>query len=112
MKSLSQFINESSKSFTLDSGERQALAEFVGLISGILGDEGNQFTDIEVDNDDKKALEDAYDVLDDEHTYPKISKRLIKGDIPVLKKYLNMAWKNGNMDANHDLQDAMDKISE
>ena len=109
MKNLKEYITEAS--FTLNSDERTALAEFVGLIAGIYADDGNQFTDIEVDPEDKKPLEDAYDVLDDDTTYPRINKRLIKGDIPVLKKYLDMAWKNGNMDANYDLQDAMDKIT-
>ena len=93
----------------LNNDERIALAEFVGIISGLYED--TQYTNIEVEETDKKILHSVYDVLDDEYTYPEILIRLIEDDIPVLKKYLDIAWDNGDIEGNYDLQDAMDKIT-
>ena len=81
MKSLVEYINESIEIFTDD---RDSLIEVVWNATGNLGEDSDikkyqKFID-ELSDEDKKNLDDLYDMLDNEETYPKLYKRLFTKD--------------------------------
>lgn len=97
MKSLVEYINESIEIFTDD--DRDSLIEVVGNATGNLGEDSDikkyqKFID-ELSDDDKKNLDDLYDMLDNEETYPKLYKRLFaKDEKLLLKKLAQYAFDN------------------
>lgn len=112
MKSIKEMMVESSKkSFVLDDGQRDALVEFVGHVCGAYNDE-NPFDAVEVDDDEKQRLETLFDVLDDRQSYKKINSRILKNDLPLLKKCLNAAFKADQLDGNDDLEDVQTYVND
>ena len=97
MKSLVEYINESIEIFTDD--DRNSLIEVVGNATGNLGEDSDikkyqKFIDDLSDND-KKNLDDLYDMLDNKETYPKLYKRLFaKDEKLLLKKLAQYAFDN------------------
>lgn len=82
MKSLVEYINESIELFTDD--DRDSLIEVVGHATWNIGEDSDikkyqKFID-ELSDNDKKNLDDLYDMLDNKETYPKLYKRLFVKD--------------------------------
>lgn len=115
MKTLVNFIHEA-KSFRLSDGERDELAALVGVLSGVLGmdeDDEKLYKDLELSDDEKKQLEDLYDVLDDTENYRNINRSIIKDDIDLIVKIItwmdeNDAWSHGN---DYELINILDKLT-
>lgn len=115
MKNISKFLTESSKYFTLDDGERDALETLIGTLCGSLGDEEDEqevkpIKD-ELSNDEINQLSDLYDFLDDTETYKKVNRNNIKDDIPLIIKIYNIMDEKDLLGENWDLIDALEKIA-
>lgn len=97
MKTLKDYIFES-RYFKFTEGERAAVAELVGLLTGAIGED----TDIKkyaeywnvLSDDEKEQMNDLYDVLDDEQNWPVINRNNIKDDIELLANFLNWVDEN------------------
>lgn len=113
MKNINQFINES-KYFKLEDDERRALADFIGIVCGNLGDQKDQEElKAVIDSlEDKEVLQlrDLYDCLDDTQNFKSINKNIIIDDIPLIKKIYQLANDNDLLDEQWDLIDAFEKI--
>lgn len=116
MKDLINYISilESSKYFTLDDGERDALGTLCGILCGSLGDEEDE-EDVkpvkdELSDDEINQLSDLYDFLDDTETYKKVNRNNLKDDIPLIIKIYNIMDEKDLLGENWDLIDALEKI--
>lgn len=96
MKNITEYITEAKKSFTLSTGDRDALTTLVGFATGNIGDD-NDIKQFDKFNDElyeleKKNLSDLYDLLEDDRTYPKINNRIMdkeyKGLVAKLLDYI------------------------
>lgn len=83
---------------------------FFGLITGSLGGD-NPYEDIKLTPDEVNQLNQLYDVVSDEHTYPKINRSIVKDDIPLIKKVMDMCNNNNLFDDEWDLIDTYEKIT-
>lgn len=109
MKSLKNYIISESKSFTLTDNEREALAEFVGILCGHI--ENKDITDaIEVDIDKKDRLMDAYDLLEDKITYPNINHKVFKNEYKVVREYVLYADEKRLFERDPDMLDVVEKF--
>ena len=105
MKSIIEYITES-RYFKLTDSEREALASFVGVLTGNLGDDDYEEALADLKKTlSKQELEDLSDlytyVLDDNQTYPTINRNLLIPEREILIKVLtwldeNDAWYEGN----------------
>ena len=115
MKDIKEFINES-KNFKLESDERQALSDLVGMLCGNIGDDADikQLKPVidQLSKDEIKQLDSLHDCLDDGETYKKINRNNIIDDIPLLKKIYGLMEDNDLLGEQWDLIDALDKINE
>ena len=109
-------IHESKNTFTLSDSERDALKEFLGVVTGNLGEESEikkyegLFKSLEDGEFDK--LSDIYDFIEDDRTYPKVTyKNFQQDERQLVKKCFDWAEENGLIDNNYDLMDALEKIS-
>ena len=115
MKDIKQYINESSKYFTLDDGERDALGTLCGILCGSLGDEEDEkelkpIKD-ELSDTEIEQLSDLFDFLDDRETYKKVNRNNIKDDIPLIIKIYNIMYEKDLLGEDWDLIDALEKIA-
>ena len=82
MKDLINYISilESSKYFTLDDGERDALGTLIGVLCGSLGDEEDEEelkpVKKELSNDEINQLSDLFDFLDNTETRKRFCERI------------------------------------
>lgn len=115
MKNIVEYITEG-KQFTLKQYERSELGNVIGFITGNIGDEEDTapYKDLKdsLSKKELKQLDKLFDLLDDEETWPKINKRIIKDDIPLIIKCLDLADEEDLIGNNWDLMDAYDKIKE
>lgn len=115
MKNIIEYITEG-KQFTLKQYERSELGNVIGFITGNIGDEDDiaPYKDLKdsLSKKELKQLDNLFDLLDDEETWPKINKRIIKDDIPLIIKCLDWADEEDLIGNNWDLMDAYDKIKE
>lgn len=115
MKGLVEFIQEARKYFKLEESERDALATFLGILTGNLGedDERAALKGIKLSDEEMKTLDDLYTTcLDDDQTYPVINRNIIKDELPLLVKVYKMMDENDLLGENWDLIDAFEKIAE
>ena len=114
MNTLKEYILEARKYFTLDEHERHALADFVGIICGNIGEdsERNKYSDLydSLTQKEKDQLSSCHDFLEDDVTYKTVNRNNLKDDIELLKKVLDWAFEHDLLDNQWDLQDAYDKI--
>lgn len=113
MKSIISYINES-KRFKLEQDEREALAEFMGILCGNIGDE-DEFKPMKVIADqlseqELEQVSELADFLDDTYTYKAVNNSTLKDDIELIKKIYNIAVDNDLLDEQWDLMDAFEKI--
>lgn len=113
MKSLSQFLLEAIGNFQLDDHERQALATFLGIFLGELGEDNEResYKDIKLSDSELEQLKDLYYCLDDKQTYKYINRSIIKDDIQLLVKLYNELNDKDLLGENWDLIDAFEKIA-
>lgn len=117
MKDLINYISilESSKYFTLDDGERDALGTLIGVLCGSLGDKEDEEelkpVKNELSTDEINQLSDLFDFLDNTETYKKVNRNNIKDNIPLIKKIYNVMVEKDLLGENWDLIDALEKIS-
>ena len=113
MKDINKYINES-KYFKLEDDERQALADFIGVVCGNLGDQKDQEELKAVIDplEDKEVLQlrELHDCLDDKQTYKSINRNNIIDDIPLIKKLYKLMEDNDLLNEQWDLIDAFEKI--
>ena len=108
------------RSYTLTPDEREALAEIVGYMTGAISDEYNQsFVDSlreyqrVIPNYELRELDLVYDLLSDEYTYPKITRRIIGDDRQILQDFLQWIDDNDLIDYSEwDFQSASEKVRE
>lgn len=114
MKQLTEYIIEGTKNFTLNDSERDALASFIGTLSGNLGeDEEIQSLDVirkGLTPDEINQLDDLYDFLDNTETYKKVNRSNLKDEISLIQKIYNLATIANVLDEQWDLIDALEKI--
>ena len=60
--------------------------------------------------DELKQFNDLYDLFDDEATYHKINNRMVKDELPLLKRFAQFIEDNDIADNDWDLIDAYEKI--
>ena len=109
-------IHESKNTFTLDDNERDALKEFLGIVTGNIGEESEikkyegLFKSLGDGEFDK--LSDIYDFIEDDRTYPKVTyKNFQQDERQLVKKCIDWAEENDLIDNNYDLMDAAEKIA-
>ena len=114
MKTLKDYIFES-RYFKFTDGERDAVADLVGFLTGAIG----EVADIKkyseywgvLSNDGKEQMHNLYDVLDDEQNWPVINRNNIKGEIELLANFLNWVDENDLWgDAAYDGVCALEKL--
>ena len=114
MKKLKTYIIEGIKYFTLEKYERMALADFVGILCGNIGEDSERKPyKALIDSltpEEMKQLSLCHDCLDDTETYKAVNRNNLKDDIKLLNKVLEWAWERDLMDENWDLQDAYGKL--
>lgn len=116
MKDIKAYLmNESSsKYFELNMHEREALAEFIGVLSGNIGDKDDNSAYEEVyktlNDEEKEQLDALYDFLEDTRTYKKANNSTMKGDITLLRSIYEIMANNNAFGDNWDLIDAFEKI--
>ena len=97
MITLVEYIIES-RYFKFTEGERAAVAELVGFLTGNLGDDKDIKKYAEywgvLSDDEKEQMNDLYDVLEDEHNWPIVNRNNIKDDIELLANFLNWVDEN------------------
>ena len=112
-------LNESlmceGKQFRLESNERDALAELIGMMTGALGEDEDikkheQFIS-SLSKEEQNQLSELYDVLSDKQSYRTVNSSILKYDIPVLKKVSKYMSNNAEGDE-YDLVSAFGKILE
>ena len=111
MKDIDQFITEKIKRFELTNNERISLVEIVGNATENIGEDADikkyeKFRK-ECYEDEINSLNDLYEILEDTHTYPKITNRIIQqNELNVLHKLLQYALDENIVD----LSDILEKI--
>lgn len=115
MKQLSTYIFEA-RSFTITNGERNALECVLGFVTGDLGDESEikkyeEFAS-NLSEEDIKTLNSLYNVISDDQTYTKITKRILdKKEISLLKLLLTYIDENDLYgDFEYELSNIIDKL--
>ena len=114
MKSLINFINES-KNFKLTDGERNAIAEIVGFLTGNIGDDKDikQYSEYwnVLSKDEQEQMNMLYDFLSDTHSWPVVNRNNIKDDILLLVNFLNWVDENDLWgDADYEGPGALEKL--
>ena len=92
MKNLVEYIIES-KYFRFNEGERAAIATLLGYLTGNIGEDSEikkyaEYWNV-LSDDERKQMNDLFDVCDDEQNWPVINRNNIKDDIPLLVDFLN-----------------------
>lgn len=114
MKTLKDCIFES-RYFKFTDGERAAVAEIVGFLTGAIGED----VDIKkyseywgvLSNNEQEQMHDLYDVLADEQNWPVINRNNIKDDIELLANFLNWVDENDLWgDVEIEGRDALEKL--
>ena len=87
MKTLIDYIFES-RYFKFTDGERAAVAEIVGFLTGAIGEAADikkysEYWGV-LSNDGKEQMHDLYDVLSNEQDWPVINRNNIKGEIEFI----------------------------
>lgn len=114
MKTLKDYIFEA-RYFKFTDGERAAVAELVGLLTGNIGEdedikEYSEYWNV-LSDDEQKQMNELYDVLDDEQNWPVINRNNIKDDIELLANFLNWVDENDLWgDADYEGPDALEKL--
>lgn len=111
MKDINQFITEKIKRFELTNNERVSLIEIVGNATENIGedDDINKYEEFRKDcyEDEINSLNDLYEMLEDTHTYPKITNRIMQqNELNALCKLLQYALDKNIVD----LSDILEKI--
>lgn len=110
MKGLTQYINEANHKFNLTERERRALVEFIGILLGHFDDDRGILDKVEVDDDKRERLMDAFDILNDEHTWPKINYRLIKDEFKSIREHVLYAYDYDLFEDDPDMLDVVEKL--
>ena len=114
MKKLKTYITETSKNFTLTDSERDALAEFIGLVTGCIGETKDikQYKPLldSLSDEERQQAEQLFDFLDNYETYPKVNRSNMKNDIELASRLIDWAWERDLIDDNWDLQNAWEKL--
>ena len=114
MKTLKDYIFEA-RYFKFTEGERAAVAELVGLLTGAIGEDEDikkyaEYWNV-LSDEEKQQMNDLYDVLDDEQNWPVINRNNIKDDIELLANFLNWVDENDLWgDADYEGPDALEKL--
>ncbi len=114
MKTLKEYIFET-KYFKFTDGERAAVAELVGLLTGNIGEDADikkysEYWNV-LSDDEQQQMNDLYDVLDDTNNWPVINRNIIKDDIELLANFLNWVDENDLWgDSDYEGPDALEKI--
>lgn len=114
MKSIQKYINESSKRFKLEQNEREALAAFMGILCGNIGDEDDLepmkvITD-QLSQQELEQVSELAEFLDDIEVYKSANNNNMKDNIELIKKIYNIAVDNDLLEEQWDLIDAFEKI--
>ena len=117
MKTFKDYLITKAKNFRFTQEEREALANFVGIICGDLGDDDDfENVDLIIQNLTQAEIEELSNLynycLDDEQTYSYVNRTMIIDEIPLLKKIYHIIEKNDLFGEQWDLMDAFDKIIE
>lgn len=114
MKNIKEYIIEAKKYFSLESDERQALSDLIGVLCGNLGDDEDikQLKPVidQLNKNEIEQLVDLHDCLDDSQTYKKINRNHIIDDIPLINKIYKLMEDNDLLGEQWDLMDAFEKI--
>ena len=114
MKTLKEYIFET-RYFKFTDGERAAVAELVGLLTGNIGEDADikkysEYWNV-LSDDEQQQMNDLYDVLDDTNNWPVINRNIIKDDIELLANFLNWVDENDLWeDSDYEGPDALEKI--
>ena len=114
MKTLIDYILES-RYFKFTDGERAAVAEIVGFLTGAIGEAADikkysEYWGV-LSNDGKEQMHDLYDVLSNEQEWPVINRNNIKGEIELLANFLNWVDENDLWgDVEIEGRDALEKL--
>ena len=114
MKKKSYYDDEKEKN-TLNQSEREGVAEILGYRTQNFGNE-EEFEKYKVVRDSLSQAElqqldnvSTY-TFEDEQVYPSVTKKLLKEDIPLLKKVYNLLDSNNLLDGNWDAMSGFEKI--
>ena len=117
MKSIKEYINENSVNegnWSFTDYERQAFTTALGNMLGALGDaeDMDKYVDFRnmLSKEELKQLHSAYDTMDDEYNYSKINNRVMKSDMPLLKRFAQFIEDNDIAGKDWDLIDAYEKL--
>ena len=102
MKSILTYINET-KYFTFTKDERDSLTDVINIIITVINGDSEYKDDYEcvikeLSPKEINQLNDLYDCLSDNNTWPKINRNIIVDDIPLLKKILGVMDDNSLLD--------------
>ena len=115
MKNLNTYIIEKKKTFELNTDERQALGDTIGIALGNIGedDEIKQFKKFinSLNDNEKKDFDSLYDILSNTESYKKINQRtILQEDLVLINKLYQYMNDNDMLDEQWDLIDAFEKI--
>lgn len=114
MRSLNEYITEAKGNWSFSDYQRQAIGTAIGNMIGALGDEDDMDKYVEfrksLSDKELKQFNDLFDMFDDEVTYHKINSRMVKDELPLLKRFAQFIEDNDIADNDWDLIDAYEKI--
>ena len=114
MKNLVEFIYEA-KYFKLTDGEREAVTDLVGYLTGNIGEDNDikQYAEYwnVLSNDEQEQMNELYDFLSDTHSWPVVNRNNMTDDIPLLVNFLNWVDENDLWgDSEYDGPSALEKF--
>lgn len=115
MKGLVEYINESRNNFSLTDDERRALSDFIGNVTGNLGDSSDikRYDALrnELDKDSLDMLNDIYDFLENDEVHRKVNNKTLPiKERELIKQCYDWANDKGYIDEQWDLMDAVEKF--
>lgn len=116
MKALIDYIYEG-RMIIFDEYERDSLCEIIGFLTGNLGEDADikkfsKYWDA-LSDDEKKQMNDLYELLDNKETWPKVNSKLIHDDIHLLLNFLNWADEEELIDdKNYEIYDVIEKLEQ
>lgn len=116
MISLTEYLINEARSFTLTDSERGEVAILLGYLTGNLGEDSdikkyNEYWSA-LSDEEQQQLNELYDVFNDENSWPKINNRIIKDDISLLVNFLNWVDENELWNDDTDGVSALEKLEQ
>jgi len=116
MISLTEYLINEARSFTLTDSERGEVTILLGYLTGNLGEDSDIKKYAEywtaLSDEEQQQLNELYDVFNDENSWPKINNRIIKDDISLLVNFLNWVDENELWNDDTDGVNALEKIEQ